>query len=243
MAKFVFGKALEFLFHPTIDGEPVKVHSLSGAYIFEDVPSSAQIDTPSGYLGSVVTTWNDEGEFAKKISFAALTDSDEHSVTEYETRYVLVKFLYEAAGAVKWVVEQIFVFRPSALTSRITVNYVDVLNLEPALKNHRTPAEIEKFIATAKKDLFRRYKAAGIERKHMFNLEEMNDACLYRATALADISLFKDTAQHWQSLYELRNGQYEMVFAETRVGYDRDGQGTPTPDEYAGSGHTATWFR
>lgn len=242
MPKYVFGKSVDYLFVPTIDGEPVKVYSLSTANLYAVEPTEAQIDGGTGYLQQK-TAWASEGDYAYKITFDAIADADTHSEDEYEEYWVVVNFRYENAGAIKWAKELIHVYRPSALTSRITTNFVDVFALEPTLEVHRLPGDMEKFIARAKRDLFRRYRGMGYDRKRMFNLEELNDACLYRAAALACISLYGENASHWLEKFKLYDAAYDEVFAQTKVGYDVEGDDAPAPGETAGGGNIAWLVR
>lgn len=243
MPKFVFGKSVDYIFVPTIDGEPLKVDSLVNAYIYSDEPTEAQIDNGTGQIGSAVTTWKDEGDYAKKITFPALTDDDEHSSEDYESYWVVVKFKYDSGGATKFVKELIHVYRPDALTSRITTQYPDVYALEPRLEDFKSPGDIEVFIAQAKKRVFRRYRGLGLERRRMFNLEELNDATQYLATALACMSLYSQNSPQWKDKFDMRHAEYDEIFAATQVGYDVDGDGAPAADEHANTSNTVYLIR
>lgn len=230
----VFGKSVLFPFSVVIDNDRIPVHSLLSARIYSTQPTEAQIED-AGQLttGHVerVTAWTDEGDH-NLISFAALADTAAHSPTRYETFYVVVNFRFRSAGIEKWAVEPIRIYRPDAVSSRVTVTHLDVFNIEPRLKEINTPADIEKFIAgTKKEDVFQRYDALDRPLQHLFDLEHLNNAVKCRAAALACMSHYTDRADHWRVKYDVRTAQYELAFTRARPGFDAERNSTPSPDE------------
>lgn len=231
----VFGRSIAFHFVPIANGEKVKVHSIVSARIYADSPSEAQIEDHAaalgGFEGSAITQWVSDSDYLKIITFDALTDADPHSGSEYETYYAVVNFKYESGGPTVFVTEVVHVYRPDALTSRISADYIGVLKVEPKLEDHYTPIEIERFVAEGRDDVLLRYEGMGKETKRLFNLEKLNRAVTYRAAALACVGLYGENARHWLDKYKIRNDQYLEAFNQSRVGYDIAGSDTPAPDE------------
>lgn len=237
MPSYVFGKSIDFVFNPIIDGVPVRVYSLTSARIYSNTPTDAQIEdvgqASTGHIGSRVTSWTDDGDFAKKITFSALTDSDPHASAEYKIHYVAVNFKYESGGPDVYLTEAIFVYRPDALTSRVTVDYTDVLKLERNLSDFFQPSDLEDFIALAKEEVFARYEGLNKKIKRLFGLEKLNICVKLKATALACFDRYNDNAPAWLRKSEALEKRYDAAFAASQVGYDNDGDDVPTPDEVA----------
>lgn len=228
----VFGKSITFRFQPLAKNDAVAVDSLVSARIYADAPTVAQIeDAGGGTTGHIqrVTSWTPD-ENGKLITFSALTDSDPHSTTAFETFHVVVNFKYESTGPEKWLTEVIHVYRPDALTSRVSVEAPDVYALYPRLETLDSLAVINGHIARATKDVFGRYAGLGNERHRMFDLEKLNDTITYRAAALACMAhVVADQA--WLTPYGNFQAEYENAFKNAMPGYDLDGDDVPDPSE------------
>lgn len=240
--KNVFGRSITFLFTPTIDGTPVAVDSLVTARLYAEAPTSAQeANTDTSSLDQV-TTWTDEGQYTKKIVFSAQTDSDPHSDTPYEDFYVCVRFKFDSGGPTVFATEKIFLYRPDAITSRISTTIVDVQRIERAGAQFYVAADIDEYIYEAKKRINRRFKGLGKKTQRLFNLEELNDACAYLAASLLCHSLYKSPeTTHWKDKADQHEKNYHEIFAATEVGFDIDGDDDPDEDEHT-SESTAVWM-
>jgi len=234
--RHVFGKSIEYYFTPQADGEPIEVNSLVASRIYTDQPTQAQIeDTASGHVEEV-TAWTSEGKGTYKITFAALTDSDEHSSTAYETYYIVVNFKYQSGGATKFSVEPIFVYRPDAFTSNVTTSWHEVVALEAKIEDLMTQTEINRLLATAERRIYRKIRAQGGEKRKLFNFEELNDAVLYLTTAYCCRNLAGEGNQFWMEKYRDYLAEAEAVFAATEPGYDADDDGAEVGETLGASG-------
>jgi hypothetical protein len=223
-----FGKSITFSFTPIIDSEPTAVDALVSARLFSEKPSELQISNPAtpGFIDEQ-TSWASGGNYEKLITFDPVTDPDPNSNEDLEKYYVVVNFKYEAAGPTVYKNEAIFLFRPDGLTSRIECDAEDIFDIEESLEDLFSIYQVDRRIENAKKDLFRWYKALGYPPKSLFRLEELNDACRYRATALCCISLYNDRAQHWKEKFSVYQEQYEQALKSSQPGVDQDGDDDP----------------
>lgn len=239
----VFGKALEYIFTPLANGEPIKVDSLVTAKIYSSAPTEDQIEaTTTGELQSV-TAWKSEGNFAYKITFDALTDSDEHSSAAYEKYYVVVRFKYESSGAIKWAKEVIHVFRPDAWQSRISADFTDVIKVDATLGILQTSAEIEDRIGVARETVILDLEARGYERQRLFNLEKLNRAVVYRTLADFFLEGISDDNRSAEIKYNKYNELYEKRLATVNVGYDVDNDDEPEANETTSAGGFVAFVR
>lgn len=233
LEKAVFGKSIKFSFSPVVDGELVAVNSLVSARIYSDAPTQAQKEnSASGHIQEV-TSWNSEGEGEYVITFAALTDSDAHNKTPYETYYIVTNFRFESGGAVKFAEEVLHVWRPDSITSRVSVTVQDLMELEPRIDKLATLSQISAVIRHAIKRVFFDLQGMGYEKARLFDLQDLNTSVKF--AALSDIALSLSAAPNdiWFIKSERYNEMYERVLSNTPINYDIDGAGTPSPTDRA----------
>lgn len=222
----VFGRSLEFSFTPIIDNEPVEVDSLVSARIFLDEPTDLQLDTPAttGYI-QAITTWKKKG-LERVITFSAIADPSPHSTVDYEQYWVAVNFVMESGGATVFVKEPLYVYRPDAVTSKISTRFDDIYRVEPKLEEHYTIQKINGFIVEAKKDILRWFKGLKIQLKELGNLYELNDACSYLAAQKACFSLASSQEPIWFTKSDKYEAAYERALNSAQPTAGEDG-GTP----------------
>lgn len=232
----VFGKPIVYKFNPSIKGESISVDSLISARIFSTIPTNDQIQTPAtaGFV-SEKTTWDDKGEY-KEITFLPLVDSTPFGTDLYEKFYVVVNFKYDASGQTVFVTETIFVHRPDSVASRVSVDPLSIFELETSLKQFYELQDLNKFIEHAVKLTFRKYKGRGYELNRMFNLEELNDAVLYKAVELACWSRFTTDTPHWKEKAVIYQDLFNVIFEATKPGYDITGTDDPSLEETVSTG-------
>lgn len=230
--KHVFGRAVTIEFQPMVDGSPVMPYELISARIYSDEPTEAQIDnTASGEIEEV-TTWTAESGY-RAITFAALTDAEPHSATFYEEYFVVVNYRFESGGPAVFDVETLFVYRPDAAVSRVSVSVADVLRhqykLQDILPSHESM--IADSIAEALKDIERELVGRGLEKRKIFNREELNDAVKYKALELACLNAgsFGD-GDFWFTLAGQYKAKSEKALGLTKISYDVAGDDKPAPD-------------
>lgn len=241
----VFGKAISYIFTPLANGEPVKVDSLVSARIYSDAPTETQIETTTAGQGELdhITTWASEGNFAYKISFAALTDDDEHSSASYETFHVVVSFKYDATGETKWAKEVIHVYRPDAWQSRISATYVDVYDVDHTFELLQTPGEVEARIKVARETVVLDLEAKGYERSRLFNLEKLNRAVVYCVLADYFLESISDDNRAAEIKYTKYKELYDKRLSTVGVGYDVAGADTPAAEDHAADGSYVMFAR
>lgn len=231
---FVFGKSIEFKFIPLAGNTPVRVDSIVSARLYSSAPSETQkLDAAlgsTGHIGARVTDWIDRGDYEKEIVFPALTDATPFSGAEYETYYVSINFKYESTGPESYTTEQIIVYRPNAVTSRIAVDPTEVTEIDETLGKHRTDGQIKTAINAARDAVIARYYAMGLEQRKMFDLTRLNRTVAYLAAARLCIGLYTDRAPHWLEKYKEYKGEFEALFESTPVAYDRSGTGSVSPE-------------
>lgn len=235
--RHVFGKTLTFKFIPQAYDEDVAPYSLTSARIFLNYPTQAQIETPAttGYI-EAVTSWTQVSGAEYSISFAALTDSTPHSDVDYVKYYVVVNFKWQVGGSDVFVVEQILVYRPDALTSKIRLAYTDITAIESKINDLLTPTVIGYKIDLAIEEIDKRLRARGYEKKYTFNREDLNFAAKHLATCYCCADLAGEGNQFWWDKAKYYEDKANMILNQTAVNYDIDQSGLPEPTQYTNSG-------
>lgn len=232
----VFGRPIEFSWTPHVNGEPVSVFELVSARIYSDLPAEDQIEDSATLAGAIerVTSWRSESNFEKVIAFSPLTDEDPHSSSDYESYFIVINFRYASGAPIAFDKETLFVYRPDSFSSKITITPNDLLGVEPDLaRAGRSPVQLERMIARAKEDVLLRLEAIDErQRRRLFNLHKLNAAVLYRATALACMSLYKSSAPEWLEKFRDSSKSFEQFFAISKPGYDVTGADDPRPTEH-----------
>ncbi len=237
---FVFGKDIAFSFIPLAGNEPTRVDSLVSARVYSSAPSEEQKrdagSASTGHVGARITAWIDRGEYEKEIAIPALVDATPFSGAEYETYYVSINFKYQSSGAECFTTEQITVYRPNAITSRISVEETEVIGIDETLGKHRTLGQIKAAIVSAREDIIARYYAMELERRKMFDLQRLNKMTAYLAAARLCIGLYTDRAPHWLDKYKDYKGEFEVLFNRTPISYDHSGTGSVSPEQQEQTG-------
>lgn len=241
----VFGRDIEFLFTPIVNGEPVKVHSLVSARIYSSPPSQTAIEDSPSDTSEIeeIATWNSEGDHAKKITFSALADSTPHSSNNYEKFYIVVNFLFQSGGDTKFATETIHVFRPDAWQSRITTNFADVYAIEQTLQQFQNPAEVEMRIPGARESTILALEAKGLERRRLFNLERLNRAVAYRVLADYYLDQLSEGTPGAEKKFDLYLSMWQARVDNAGAGYDVDDDDDPDANETVQAGSYVTFIR
>lgn len=242
--KHVFGKSIYHRERFLIGDEVIFPPSdqLVSARIYTSNPSQTQIDAHTGHIsGSEITAWSRIGD-EMQIEFPALTDANPSSTNEYEIYYVVINFKYEAGGEEKFIVRPVLIWRPGSMSSSIRVRAGDVWAKEGKIKDLRGPDPewTNGKITDAVNIVMNKLRSQGLEKKRLFDLEHLQIATCYLATALCCIDLAGEGNQFWIKKYEVYKALFDSFFTETKVGYDADGDGIQEPDEQT-SGTADQW--
>lgn len=242
--KHLFGRALSIRFIPQADDEDVSAYALnsSGARIYADYPTEEQIEdvgqASTGHIGSRVTSWTATGENEYTVAFPALTDSNPHADTDYETYYVVFNYKAESGGADIFDVETIFVYRPDSHTSKIEVTAADVFKLESRIKEVApTVLWVEECIQSAIDDILAELESRGYQKRRLFNFQKMNLAAQRLGTAYCCDKLAQQNNQFWAAKADKWEKRGWKMFEAAMIGYDITGNDRPTsPEETKFSG-------
>lgn len=231
MSSFVFGKGIALEWAPTINGKPVAAHSLVSARLYSDKPTTGQIEnTESGHIEEVLSWTALSDSHGYRIDFAAVTDNDPHSLDPYETYFVIINFLFAAAGEEKFDKEVLYIFRPDSVISKISVNAERIAEREKKIGEIRSDTEIEKHIEAAKRRVWRHLKGLGIEQRTVFNLEELNDAVEEATLASLCIDLSGEGNQFWFRKAEYYDKRFDEIMKATKPNVDASGGDEPDLD-------------
>ena len=246
ITKHVFGRSIDYRFFPIVDGESVPAYEIVTALIYASAPSLAQkqYSDTSGAVGSAVTSWTPiraERQAAEyKIVFPALEDSSPDEEEDYEEYWVNVRFRWEESGAIVFVCEKIFVWRPDALTSGINVEARDIYARESKIQTiQRRPNFVDEKIEIAIIEIDRVLRAKGYSRKRTFDRQSLNEPVAELATADACLDLAEEPNDIWMEKQAFHRAKYETARDSIPLGYDIDGDDDPSPNERAFSGAVA----
>jgi hypothetical protein len=242
ITRHVYGRSINFQFNPLAGDESVPAHSIVTARIYADEPTAAQKNNTvtTGAIGSDVTEWTEGQRGSYSIVFPALTDDDPESSEDYEPYFVTTRFRFELDGPVQSVTEQIFVYRPDALTSKISVRPNDIVGRESKIGDILPRKTfIDEKIRDAITRVDRILRNRGYNRKRTFNRELLNEAVELLATAYCCLDLSGQGNEFWAKKFDIYNGLFEEALTVIPVGVDTDGDDRPTPNERAFSGAVA----
>jgi hypothetical protein len=219
--KHVYGKALDYIFTPQIDGERLTPYELVSARIYSTAPTEAQkTDSAAalgGFVGSAVTSWTSLGDDEYSIAFASLTDATPHSTEPYDNFYVVISFRFDLGGEVKFVDDIIRVYRPDAWASRVSVSYDDIVEMENRVENLKTEQQVDDFIRHSRERVFRKLKRLNIPLGSAYDLSELNDAVKYLTLYHIFREISGAESQFWLTKAQEYKADYEEVFASTPV--------------------------
>jgi len=234
--RHIFGKAIQYRWTALAEDEEYEPYELVNARLYLTAPTDVQRADSAGALGgfegAAKTTWVEEFEREKVITFDTLTDADPHSSDEYKIGYVVVNYRAESAGPVLISEEAILIWRPNAITSRIRIIPSDLYELEGKIEA-LTDGDVwtQPKIDAAKRYLFQRLKSLDYQKRRMMNLEELNDACLRLALSYCCRDLAGQDNDFWLTKAKEYRDEFEQIFSQTKINYDADGDGVATPDE------------
>lgn len=254
LVRHLYGRAITLRYTPLAENEGYVAHSLVSARIYgpNSYPSDEQIEdaggASTGHIGSRVTTWtlvNEEGvgDAEYKIVFPAVTDPTPTSRTEYDLYYIALNYRAESGGTTIRDVEQIPVYRPDGLTSKIRVDAEAVYRLERRLEEVApSPLWIEDKIQAAVDELLGRLEGRGYEKRRLFNLEKLNGAAAMLACAYACLDRYTEGDVSWREKADSWREQSDKWFDIAKVGVDFGGGDMPNVEQKAATG-AAIWTR
>lgn len=237
--KHLFGRDVSYYFTPLAEDEETEAYGLTSARLYAINPTPTQLTDHAaalgGFVGSAVTSWTAGSEGReKKIVFSAVSDSTPTSSEEYETYYVVVSFTLQSGGSNVFACEPIFIWRPNAITSRIRVTPSDIYALEGKIEDITDgDSFVLPKIQAATRYIMQKLRSQGYKKRKMFNLDDLNDAVVRKALHYCCMDQAGEDNQFWARKAELYSAECEEILKQTSVGYDADGDGTPTPDERA----------
>jgi hypothetical protein len=238
--KHVYGRSITFRYTPIAENEAFVANSLVSARIYgpNTYPSAEQIadagQASIGHIGARVTSWalvNDEGTGPAeyKIVFPPLVDATPGNV-EFDIFHVALNYLAEAGGPTLQDVEQLTVYRPDGLTSKIRVKAQDVYDLDSKVeKEAESLLWTEGKINAAKKEMEQRLAGRGYELRKTFNLERLNTAAAMLSCSYCCMNLYSSGDESWKVKADLWRGLADKQFDMAQIGYDTSGTDTPDP--------------
>lgn len=235
--RHIFGRDISYRLVLLAEEQEYDPYSITSARLYANSPTDAQRADHTAALGGMaataVTSWTNEGNGERLITFAALTDATPHSSDEYTRYFVVVSYLAQAAGPTLISEEAIFVWRPAGITSRIRVEVGDIYEMEEKIQDLKSDSWVIPKIETAKRDIFRKLKSNDYEKRRLFNIDEINDACVRRALFYCCSDLAGDDTQFWMEKAKFYNVEFEEIWKSLTVGYDAEADGDPVPTERA----------
>jgi hypothetical protein len=254
LVEHVYGRPLAFRYIPLAGDSEYMADSLVSARLYgpNSYPSTEQIEdagmASSGHVGARVTSWdfvNEEGTGAAEyvVVFPALTDATPSGGSEYDFFYVALNYRAESGGDILRDVEQILVYRPDGLTSKIRVTAQDVYAIESRIEDFAdsvlwTEAKVDAAI----EELLSRLEGRGYRKRRLFNLEKLNAAAKRLACAYCCMDLAGEGNQFWMAKATLYRQQADKLFEIAQVGFDSAGNDAPSPDVKV-QGGAVTWTR
>lgn len=253
-ARHVYGRALTFRYIPIANEESYIAYELVSARIYgpNAYPSDSQIEdaalATTGHLGNRITSWslvNEEGtgDSEYKIVFDAITDTTPANKTDSDLFYVALNYRAQSGGDILRDVEQVEVFRPDGLTSKIRVSAQDVWDLESNIEllDPQAPLWTEAKIEAAIEELLSRLEGRGYSKRRLFNLEKLNAAARRLACSYCCFNLIS-VGTEWAEKAKFWREQSDILFEIAKVGLDIAETDTPQPSEKVATG-PAIWSR
>lgn len=230
--KHVFGKPISLDFYPQVDDEDIGAAELVSARIYSEQPTEAQFENiASGHIEEV-PSWLPIADGGYRIAFAALVDSEPSSSEEYEKYFVVISFKYVTSGATKHDLEQIFVYRPDSLTSRITLTVRDVYSLESRIEELApTQQWVEDKIREAIEDIISKLEARGYRKRSIFNFQKLNLAAARLACSFCCFDFASEGNQFWATKAERWETRSNTKFDSALIGVDISGDDKPDIEE------------
>lgn len=246
LVRHIYGRTITFRYIPLAENEPYDAYQLVSARIYgpNSYPSDAQIaNTAAGHV-SQATSWtqvNEEGtgpdEF--EIVFPAIIDSIPSTKTDYDLFYVAVNFRAESGGPVIYdpTPEQLAVYRPDGLTSKIRVPVDMVYRLDSRLAEVApSDAWMEDKIQAAIDEILERFEGRGYQLRRMFNLEKLNGSVAMLACFYGCLDRYTEGDTSWKDKADLWRARSDELLAIAKVGFDSAGGDTPSPQETVATG-------
>jgi len=250
LVRHIYGRAITFRYIPIAESEEYVADSLVSARLYgpNAYPSDAQIlNTGTGEVSEVLT-WalvNEEGTGPAeyKIVFPAIVDATPTNRTDYDVFFVAINYVAEASGATVHDVEQIFVYRPDGLTSKIRVSAQDVYRIESKIEEMaESDIWTEGKIEAAVEELLSRLEGRGYAKRRLFNLEKLNGAAAKLACSYACLDLYSGGDISWKEKANFYREQADSWFEIAKVGIDTAGNDQPDAEQKVASG-AVIWMK
>lgn len=231
MSKHVFGKPISLDFYPQIDDEDTGAAELVSARLYSEKPTEGQFENTDPGEIEEVTSWTAIGENAYRIAFAALSDATPTSGEDYETYYAVISFKYVSSGATVHDLEQLWVYRPDSLTSRIEVSVADVYALESRIEDLAPTMQwVEEKISEAIEDIISKLEVRGYKKRHIFNFQKLNLSAARLACSYACFDFASEGNQFWATKAERWETRSDKMFDTALIGVDLSGSDTPSAE-------------
>lgn len=254
LVEHVYGRTITFRYIPIANGESYSAYELVSARIYgpNSYPSEAQIEdagsATTGHLGSRVTSWalvNEEGtgDAEYVLTFDAITDATPTSAVEEDKFYVALNYRATSGAQVLRDVEQIFVYRPDGLTSKIRVRAQDVWDLESKIEDLRDQIWAEVKIDAAIEELLSRLEGRGYVKRRLLNLEKLNASAKRLACSYCCFDLAAEGNQFWLEKAKFWRDQATVLFDLAKVGFDMSSGDKPDKDDNVQTGGVAAYLR
>ncbi len=253
-AEHFYGKDIVFEYFPLAGEEEIALDSLISARLYG--PNTPPTETQrqdvgqlsTGHIGSRVTSWtlvNEEGAgpAGYRIVFPAVTDANPGSSTEFDLFYVALNFRAQSGGPELIDDEQIAVYRPDGLTSKVRVTAQDVYGVESKLKNLRSVLWVEAKIELAREELLNRLEARGYPKRRLVNLHKLNLAVKLLAAAYACHDLGGEENPSWFEKASRHRDQADAMFDIAKVGLDTSGGDKPDTGTKVQTGGAVAFLR
>lgn len=247
----LYGRAIVFDYFPLAGDEDTTLHSLVSARLYGPnvEPTTEQLaNTAPGHIAEVLT-WtpiNEEGTgpAGYRLTFSAVEDGTPDSREECDKFFVALNFRAEADGPVLQDDEQVIVYRPDGLTSKIRVTAQQVWGLESKLEQiGRSRLWTEEKIDIAIEELLNRLDGRGYAKRRLFNLHKLNLAARMLACSYCCVDLAGDGDESWEKKATFWRGQADTLFDIAKVGIDSKGDDKPEPEEHVQTGGSVAPLR
>lgn len=232
-----YGKDIVHKVRAFAGDEPIAIHSIVNARIYEDAPTDEQKQDSSavlgGFTGAAKTAWttSDPTNLIYTVTFDALDDLEPLSNLLYDTWHPVVNVRLQASEQVGFLYKPILVWRVMPQFSQMDVDYDDVYAIEDEIQDVFGNTKTTTKINVAKTRVLNRIRSLGLDR-HRLQEVDLGEAVTYKAAALAlwdmstDENNYGEKAAKWDELYE-------AIWSALKPGYDADDDGDVEPEEKA----------
>lgn len=193
--------------------------------IYADKPSSTEetdIGDSEGTAVEAVTAVQSEGEHTYLVEFSPITDPTPSDGADYEDYWIVTNYRVESGGPSIFIVDKIFLWRSSSLSSRISLEVSQLQALDRQLYKLFHVNDIADLIREARNDLIDDLRNLDDALDHFFNLDELNIVLKYRSLAYMARSVANEENRFWFEKYKDYKDEYMRVFDHAKVGHAPD---------------------